>query len=745
MIAPLLNKTLNPGYNPGFLRFFLLITFACFITSLATPIKLLAQDVITSLPTQTVVCAGTSSIKLTASAEHQKHNLAVQWQTLSNGTWVNVNTNITTSYDGIKPIITTSTLTLSNFADKQIYRVAFGVNSVDPATASAISNTTIMIPSASFSLPTTNLYAGENITLTFNGSASANAKYNWTSMVAADFSVNTSNTPASPVVSFSTPGEKTITLTVTDGGCTVSASKKIRVHGNYTWNGSKSVDWFNAANWTPSLVPGAADDVTINTAPFPPVLSANTSVRNLTLNAETLELSTATLTVNGKASLNGSSINGGTVAFAGDLSLEGSGLVKINNAAFTGGALQKISKSADAALIFNNVTVNKTENKVNLETNLIVNGTLDLNNSNKLLLGNSDLLMGPAGKIIAGPAGYVVTNGLGTLQMTVANDETEVFFPVGNHSYNPVKIKQKTTGTTDIFKIRVKGGLFVLYDAENNGIDPAVEDGVSRTWVIEEAVKGGSHARVTLQFSAGNTAKDWAPSFDPTKAVLAQFTESWAAPTTGNATADPTNTNLLQVSLDNLNSFRLFGVFNYDHQRLTTLPVELVSFKAARVKGDVELKWQTAMEKNNDFFTLEMSTDGKKFTEVTKVKGAGNTNQVQTYNYLHKNALAQTTYYRLKQTDLDGTFTYAKVISVNYNAPLGNLVVYPNPGNGPFTLQGATNVTEAVVLDATGRIIKKLSNLDRTFTFDLSDEQAGIYFLRLTGATESQTLRLIKK
>ncbi|WP_190277542.1 T9SS type A sorting domain-containing protein [Adhaeribacter rhizoryzae] len=517
------------------------------------------------------------------------------------------------------------------------------------------------------------------------------------------------------------------------------------MHGNYSWNGSKSVDWFDAANWTPSLVPGAADNVTINTAPFPPVLSANTSIKNLTLNTETLELGTATLTVNGNTTINGGRINGGTFAIAGNILTAGNSPVNIYNVALTGSDAQVISTTNNAAPVFNNLTVLKTDNKVSLETDLTVNGTLNLNNSNKLVLGSSNLLIGATGNIISGKAGYVVTNGLGTLQLTVANNEAEVFFPVGNHSYNPVKIKQKTTGTTDIFKIRVKGGLFVLYDADNNGIDPAVIDGVSRTWIIEEAVPGGSQARVTLQFSATNNVKDWAPEFTPEKAVMAQFTENWAAPTTGSATVDPDNSNLLQVSLDNLTSFRIFGVFNYDHQRLTTLPVELVSFKAARAKGEVELKWQTAMEKNNDFFTVEMSLDGKKFSEVAKINGVGNTNQIQNYSYLHRNTPSQVIYYRLKQTDFDGTFTYTKIISVNGTAPLTNLVVYPNPGTGPFTVQGATNVTEALILDATGRLVKKLPVLDKEISFDLSNEQAGIYFLRLTGPAETQTLRLIKK
>lgn len=380
-----------------------------------------------------------------------------------------------------------------------------------------------------------------------------------------------------------------------------------------------------------------------------------------------------------------------------------------------------------------------------LTGNTDVRGDLNLNNSNDLTLENYNLTINPAGKIVREAGSYVVTNAFGTLQMTVANNDANVFFPVGLTSYNPVKIKQNAASVTDVFSVRVQSGLFDDYDDNDKGILPAVADGISRTWIINEAQEGNANATVTLLFSANNSRNDWAPLFDLEKASSAQYNEEdWVISTAGKATA--TAENMMEISQSNTTTFRIFGVMNNDHEGSTLLPVELVSFDAARKKAAVELKWQTAMEKNNDYFTLEQSTDGHSFTAFAKVKGVGNTNQVQNYSYVQQNAPAIATYYRLKQTDFDGTTSYSKIVVVNGFSNLQNLVAYPNPSTGSYTLQGAPDITAASVLDQTGRTVMQINNLNKeaSLNFDLSAQQAGVYFLRLNTISGVKTLRLIK-
>jgi hypothetical protein len=74
-------------------------------------------------------------------------------------------------------------------------------------------------------------------------------------------------------------------------------------------------------------------------------------------------------------------------------------------------------------------------------------------------------------------------------------------------------------------------------------------------------------------------------------------------------------------------------------------------------------------ELNNDFFTVERSGTGEVFSSVGTFNGNGTTSQAHTYKLFDANPIYGTAYYRLKQTDFDGTFTYSKIISVTYDGP----------------------------------------------------------------------------
>ncbi|QHT71539.1 T9SS type A sorting domain-containing protein [Rhodocytophaga rosea] len=95
------------------------------------------------------------------------------------------------------------------------------------------------------------------------------------------------------------------------------------------------------------------------------------------------------------------------------------------------------------------------------------------------------------------------------------------------------------------------------------------------------------------------------------------------------------------------------------------LPIELLYFKANLVNGVVQLDWATASEKDNDYFTIEKSTDSKQFEAFLEVDAIGNSQQVQTYTAPDANPLSPVTYYRLKQTDIDGKFTYSKIVAIH--------------------------------------------------------------------------------
>ena len=91
------------------------------------------------------------------------------------------------------------------------------------------------------------------------------------------------------------------------------------------------------------------------------------------------------------------------------------------------------------------------------------------------------------------------------------------------------------------------------------------------------------------------------------------------------------------------------------------LPVKFIGFNLARQNNDVLVQWATAEESFNDFFEVQRSEDGNKWTIIGQVAGAGNSTSVNTYSYTDKNATTAVLYYRIRQVDLDGKATLTVV------------------------------------------------------------------------------------
>ncbi len=96
---------------------------------------------------------------------------------------------------------------------------------------------------------------------------------------------------------------------------------------------------------------------------------------------------------------------------------------------------------------------------------------------------------------------------------------------------------------------------------------------------------------------------------------------------------------------------------------LLLLPVRFLNFSVDCIENGVQLEWITLEEKNNHYFTLESSREGIHFSSIAQIKGAGNSLVATAYQYLDTEGTGN--YYRLKQTDYNGTSTYSEIIRRN--------------------------------------------------------------------------------
>ena len=133
------------------------------------------------------------------------------------------------------------------------------------------------------------------------------------------------------------------------------------------------------------------------------------------------------------------------------------------------------------------------------------------------------------------------------------------------------------------------------------------------------------------------------------------------------------------------------------------LPINLVKFNAILNNTEVEILWTTSNELNNNFFTIERSIDGLCFEIVGTKLGAGNSNTILEYTLIDSEPIEGLSYYRLKQTDYNGDYTYSKLIKVINENRIGfSFKVFPNPVSRNeelfVSIEGADSEQEVLVV-----------------------------------------------
>jgi len=165
---------------------------------------------------------------------------------------------------------------------------------------------------------------------------------------------------------------------------------------------------------------------------------------------------------------------------------------------------------------------------------------------------------------------------------------------------------------------------------------------------------------------------------------------------------------------------------------MTPLPIELLDWDAQCEDGSVALRWATATGTNNDHFTLERSLDGSNWELVAQVEAVENSQTVVRYEYVDKEPYRALVYYKLSQTDLDGTRTEFHTVAIDCQTGTTAMTVYPNPNNGQFTvaIYGDATVHELQIHSSTGKLVRSLPWQGGSSQVDLSELPSGVYYLR---------------
>lgn len=168
----------------------------------------------------------------------------------------------------------------------------------------------------------------------------------------------------------------------------------------------------------------------------------------------------------------------------------------------------------------------------------------------------------------------------------------------------------------------------------------------------------------------------------------------------------------------------------------TTLPVTWLSVTGEMSKGSGIIKWSTASEINTQSFTVEHSDDGLKFVSLHNIAAAGNSNGIRRYEWIHTTPKQGINYYRIRQTDRDGRYSYSKTVALQYHLNGADIVIFPNPGKDKLTVILPENVRSEKantirVYNTLGQVVYQqiIANSTNPIQVNISNLKPGIYRL----------------
>lgn len=485
-------------------------------------------------------------------------------------------------------------------------------------------------------------------------------------------------------------------LTVYDcnwGGNVTFSASRITTRGT-TYSGTASLEKTGSGN--DNSVGGNVfnDDVTFTNSGTSNFLHANTVADDYNGDVTYIKTSTGNLlpaynttcTYSGDINLNLNT----TARFASN----GNGRVE-----FDGTGPQSINDIAATALPeFRRITLNNANDEVTLNTPIIVMNDITFT----------------AGNLITTDANLVTVNDNSTA--TGASDDSYVrgpiekigndayTFPVGDSGrYRSISISAPSSGSA-----RFRASYFEVDPHSAGYLRSSIGAGIDHVsleeyWILDRTSSTNS-VSVTMSWNTNSGGVDNLGELRVARwdAVGMQWEEHGNGGTTGNTTAGTI------VSSSTISSFSPFTLASSSSNN--PLPITLISYEAEKFNQEVKLIWKTSSEINNDYFTIERSIDGENFEEVDIVKGAGNSNAPLTYVSYDNDPHLGTAYYRLKQTDFDGSSSYEGIVSVSFDVIRQNSYnIYPNPVvGGRVNLEWDSDraINQLIVLyDLQGKIV----------------------------------------
>ena len=181
-------------------------------------------------------------------------------------------------------------------------------------------------------------------------------------------------------------------------------------------------------------------------------------------------------------------------------------------------------------------------------------------------------------------------------------------------------------------------------------------------------------------------------------------------------------------------------------QICSVLPVKLLSFEASKsTNNSVRINWSTIQEINLARFEIERSADGRKWQSIHQLTVPGNSDQVKNYQWVDINPLQGNNYYRLRSVNMDGTYEFSAVRTININTK-NQFTIFPNPAKNQVNLQipiASGEAAQIELFNAQGIRVMLSKTNSSLINLPVQSFGRGIYQIRVTRNGNAETSRLI--
>ena len=564
--------------------------------------------------------------------------------------------------------------------------------------------------------------------------------------------------------------------------------------GKLIWTGNISSNWNTTGNWNFDAVPTSSDNIEIGNGPNMPsflspgdgyckdilfqpgtsltvptgytlhvagnwtgdntVVSGAGTVRfssafanyagNTTFPAEVsvatganLNLGNSTAIMNDIAINNGASLtveSGGVLDLYGTFTNDGSASLGAGTIRFVGTVQQQIGGTTESQFESLELNNSAADDALTLLTGISVSGNLIMTDGN-LQINDKDIQLGSTGTVVNETNDKLILGTSGEVKRNITLAASTAYNNIGGLGIDLI------TGAVAPGPTLIERGHASQAVSSNNS--------VRRYYDIEPTVNTGLNATLRIGYF-DNDLTD-IDGIDPSENQLIPWRSedeglTWEGQHFPNRISNDAAANWVQLT--QISAFSRWTLSDWISE---PLPIELLGFTATAnyPKMQVDIQWQTASETNNNFFTVQKSLNAIDFVDVFNQNGAGNSNSIKSYSGIDPSPHHGVSYYRLRQTDYNGTFTFSEIVPIVFDVTQSTVanfsvnqennihVTFTGSDAGDFNLN---------LFDASGKLVlserfQKLRAVNQHQIYN-PGLKSGMYFVKMEGAGKTQTGKL---